>query len=133
MFSPTLCLDFDGVIHRYSKGWQNGEIYDDATDGFFEWLHEAVNHFTVVIYSSRSKTPEGIAAMQLWMDLQYGKWVGETFRRDLNPDLLKLLTYASEKPAAFLTIDDRAIRFRGSWSELEPKKMLNFKPWNMRP
>ena len=54
---PILCLDFDGVIHRYSKGWSAGELYDPPTDGFFDWLIEAQDKFDIVVYSSRSKDP----------------------------------------------------------------------------
>jgi hypothetical protein len=42
------------------------------------------------------------------------------------------ITFAHEKPAAFMTIDDRAFCFEGDWSEIEPADLLNFKPWNKR-
>ena len=28
----TIAVDFDGVIHKYSKGWQGGEIYDEPVE-----------------------------------------------------------------------------------------------------
>lgn len=129
-FKPTICVDFDGVVHSYEKGWQGGVIYGTATPGFFEWVERVRDQFKLVIYSSRSKTPEGITAMGLWMHEQRNKWIkagGE--RHPTEPLTFEL---AHEKPAAWLTIDDRAICFRGDWSvpELTPEGMRAFRPWN---
>lgn len=114
---PILCLDFDGVIHDYRRGWQDGVIYGGLTPGFLTWVEDAAKLFDLVVYSSRSKDPGGIEAMQAWLDKQ---------------SVPKgLLRFAHEKPAAFLTIDDRAIRFEGHWSvsELLPENLRQFKPW----
>lgn len=115
---PILCLDFDGVIHSYERGWQGGEIYGTVTPGFWDWLFKAAKHFRIVIYSSRSKTPEGIAAMRAWLD-------------DQGPDEPLPVEFSAEKPPAFLTIDDRALTFNGNWAMYDPEELRAFRPWMM--
>ena len=68
MAKPVLCLDFDGVIHRYNSGWQGaGVIPDEPVPGALQFILDAQEHFTVAIFSARSQFPEGRAAMQLWL------------------------------------------------------------------
>jgi hypothetical protein len=124
-FRPTICVDFDGVIHSYERGWQNGVIYGEVVPGFFEWAEQAQKQFNLAIYSSRSSTTEGRLAMGIWLAEKVRAWTGDPLE----------LTLVAEKPAAWLTIDDRAIRFIGDWSvaELAPDAMRAFKPWNARP
>jgi len=130
-FTPTLCIDFDGVIHRYSKGWQDGIIYDEIVDGFIKWADHAREKFDLVIYSSRSKTPEGIEAMRGWLIAH----IEQAYEKNTGIALsISDFKFAHEKPLAFLTIDDRAIRFDGNWDapELSPYGLRNFKPWTQR-
>ena len=123
---PILCLDFDGVIHDSKAGWQNGEIYGDVTPGFFEWAQAASKVFKLVVYSSRLKDPDLAQAMKKWLIAKYNTWAV----KQLEDHEVFFFEYAYEKPPAFLTIDDRAIEFRGDWNALDPKKLRQFKPWN---
>lgn len=129
MAKPILCIDFDGVIHSYEKGWQDGSIYGTVTLRFFKWAIAAKDHFRLVIYSSRSKNDHGIAEMKTWLSDQIHNEYENP--KPINVDDFE---FASEKPPAFLTIDDRAIQFRGIWEDidLDPESMLKFKPWNAR-
>lgn len=129
MVKPILCLDFDGVIHSYTSGWKGPNIIPDPpVKGAFEFILKALDHFQVQIYSSRSKTPSGIAAMQEWMS----RWAASELPLDMGGRIEKEVIFAHEKPAAFLTIDDRAITFEGKWSEFDAEELLQFKPWNKR-
>ncbi len=133
MSKPILCVDFDGVIHSYKSGWQGATVIaDDVVPGFFEWLDEATRHFEIVVYSSRSKEPGAIDAMMLWLAEQRKKWRDQGGKSPHELGGPVELKFAHEKPAAFLTIDDRAICFDGDWSKLAPQRLRAFQPWNKR-
>lgn len=54
MWQPTVLVDFDGVIHRYGKGWQDGSTYDDPMEGAKETLQELTDiGYNVVIFTTR--------------------------------------------------------------------------------
>jgi hypothetical protein len=125
---PTICIDFDGVIHSYEKGWQDGTIYGEVTPGFFEWVEDARKHFKLVIYSSRSKDDAGVTAMALWLHEKRNAWIKAGGER--HPTEPLEIEFAHEKPAAWLTIDDRCIQFEGRWDWLRSEVLLRFKPWN---
>ncbi|HEX8809793.1 MAG TPA: hypothetical protein VF760_12450 [Xanthobacteraceae bacterium] len=129
---PILCVDFDGVIHSYSSGWQGVEtIADPPVPGALKWLWKATEWFDVQIYSSRSVDNAGIAAMMVWLrSFARHEWGDDDFA----VQFVSALKFPSQKPKAFLTIDDRCLCFGGSWEEVgEPHELLDFKPWNKRP
>lgn len=127
MKKPTLCVDFDGVIHSYTSGWKGADVVSDPpVEGAMAFLLNALNHFQVMIYSSRSSEPGGISAMKAWLKTHAG---GVWYESPAGPGL-EDITFPKDKPAAFLTIDDRCVLFEGTFPD--PEKLLSFKPWNKR-
>ena len=43
MEDKTIAVDFDGFIHKYSKGWHDGSIYDEPVEGAAEALLSRFN------------------------------------------------------------------------------------------
>lgn|SRR5678815_5564256 len=125
---PILCVDFDGVIHAYTSPFTNAHtISDGPVPGAFEFLIKAQEHFYVVIYSSRSNDLTGIIAMRDWMRKHAGP---DYYGVRWSDHSLENVEFVTEKPPAFMTIDDRAFRFEGTWPD--PAKLREFKPWNKR-
>ncbi len=101
-------MDFDGVIHKYSKGWLDGSIYDEPMEGAKEQLAKIVKKgFRVVIMTTRLNHIENGQAeaekqrkmMIEWFD-KYG------FEEGVHYHELTAL-----KPQAGIYIDDRGMRF----------------------
>lgn len=125
MGKPILCLDFDGVIHSYSSGWKGADVIPDPpVEGAIAFMLGALNHFDVCIFSSRSGQPGGIQAMRDWLR----QHAGATWYESPAGPGLEDITFPTEKPAAFIGIDDRVLTFDGTFPE--PKALLDFKPWN---
>lgn len=126
---PILCLDFDGVIHSYTSGWQGADVVKDPpVPGAALFVHDAIYHFDVQIFSSRSGQTGGIVAMQKYLHAAIAEIVDEALAAEI---ALFQVKWPTEKPPAMVTIDDRALTFTGEWPSMSD--LLAFTPWNKRP
>jgi hypothetical protein len=105
-------VDFDGVIHGYSRGWQDGSIYDPPVPGAFDALRDLMATFAVFIFTARTDL-EDVAG---WVERGSGircvpddGTIGFWGARDR-------ILVTSRKVAATAYIDDRGIRFE-SWPQ----------------
>jgi hypothetical protein len=125
MSKPILCVDFDGVLHSYTSGWQGAHICKDPpVPGAIDFLRRASEHFEIHIFSSRSGQEGGLSAMQGWL-------ADHAFTGEQTPETMAWfynVKWPTEKSAAMVTLDDRAITFTGAWPEMQD--IINFKPWN---
>lgn len=104
-------IDLDLTIHKYSKGYQDGEIYDDAFTGakqVIDWLKQ--KGYEIVIFTTRASEEN---AKELGGDHEeqiqkVGQWLK---KQDIYFDRI-----TGEKLAADFYIDDKAIHIpNGNW------------------
>jgi hypothetical protein len=136
MKKPILCLDFDGVIHSYASGWKGADVIPDPpVPGALDFIIKVLPDFEVHIFSSRSSQPGGRLAMQEWLIRHFEEALKKFMAEELAVErarlkVLQSIKWPTEKPPAFVTIDDRAITFTGIWPTLS--ELQSFKPWNKR-
>lgn len=115
----TISIDFDGVIHKYSKGWIGPEIYDDPVEGAHEALFELHKKFNIFILTCRA-----VPGIVQWMNTTFWQGKEPTFITVPMPegrifwdgemigfDNQKIVAVTNKKISAKYYIDDRAIRF----------------------
>ena len=128
MSKPILCLDFDEVIHSYTSRWQGAVVIPDPpVPGAIAFMREAVKHFDVAIYSSRSGQEGGIGAMAEWLGFHV---MDQRLADDEDLAWASAIKWPTEKPPAMITLDDRALTFTGTWPTIDT--LMSFRPWNKR-
>ena len=105
----VVAIDFDGVIHKNSKGFYDGTVYDEPIDGSIESIKRLSKKYDVVIFSCKALPDRPLIKEKTGIDL-IKEWLG-------NYDILKCVKEVTwEKPRAFLYIDDKGYRFE-NWED----------------
>lgn len=112
----NIVFDFDGVIHKYSKGWQDGSIYDEPIEGIAQVINALHNKYDIYIVTTRAR------------DLKQQVEV-ENYLKDHN---IEFDCVTSIKVPADVYIDDRAICFDPTKLDTLIDQIENFTPWNKK-
>ncbi|MDX3019889.1 hypothetical protein [Streptomyces acidiscabies] len=100
----TIAVDFDGVIHTYSRGWQDGTIYDPPMPGALDGLRALMEQDAVFIFTTRPAID-----VAMWLENH-----GFSTRFDFDGTFWNdrgVLLVTNRKLAATAYLDDRAVRF----------------------
>lgn len=105
-----VAIDFDGVIHRNSKGFHDGTVYDPPMEGAIEaikWF--ASQGLDIVLFTAKVKPDRPLVNGKTGEELIW-EWLA---KYEIS-SYIKEMT--CEKPRAIVYIDDRGIRFE-SWEQ----------------
>lgn len=106
-------IDFDGVIHRCSKGYHDGTIYDDPIEGSLESIKKLSEKFEIIIYTAKARPDRPLVNGKTGIELVW-EWLEIHGFKNYVKDVTSI------KPRAVFYIDDRAINFK-DWSSTAKK------------
>tara|TARA_B100000315_G_scaffold195880_1_gene186905 strand:- start:48 stop:434 length:387 start_codon:yes stop_codon:yes gene_type:complete len=104
----NISIDFDGVIHDWSKGWHDGTCYGEPIKGALEAIKLLSKKYQIIVFTAKCRPDRppinGKTGKQLVIE-----WLKKY-------DLLDYISEVThEKPRAMIYIDDKGYRFQ-SWN-----------------
>lgn len=106
----NLGIDFDGVIHKCSKGYHDGTIYDSPVEGVETALKKLSEKYTLIIHTCKARSDRGLVDGKTGTELVWN-WLR---KYNLSQYISKV---TAEKPRAVAYIDDKARAFT-NWSDM---------------
>tara|TARA_R110002074_G_scaffold280819_1_gene452153 strand:- start:1672 stop:2058 length:387 start_codon:yes stop_codon:yes gene_type:complete len=100
----TIAIDFDGVIHKNSKGFHDGTIYDEPIEDVKKGLEYLSKSYKLVIYSCKANPNRPKIDNKTGVELIWD-WLEKHNLKNYIDDI------SYEKPNAKYYIDDKAIMF----------------------
>ena len=107
--TKQLAIDFDGVIHKSSKSFHDGTVYDNPVDGVDEALKRLSKDYTLIIYTCKANPERPLVNKKTGIELIWN-WLQ---KYDLD-SYIDNIVYG--KPNAKYYIDDKGIRFT-DWNQ----------------
>ena len=115
----TICIDFDGVLHDYSKGWLGVDVFIKPISGASEFTHTLKDRgWTIILHTTRNDS------------LALRKFLSE------NNIIVDYVNYNPNQPKgaekgkiiADIYLDDRGMCFKGNFNQTL-KEISTFFPW----
>ena len=97
-------IDFDGVIHKNSKGFYDGTVYDEPLPGVKDALKQISKKYIIIVYSAKARMDRMLINGKTGVELIW-EWLEKNDLEQYIEDV------TAEKPRAVCYIDDKAIRF----------------------
>jgi hypothetical protein len=113
----TVAVDFDGVIHMYSRGWGDGTVYDDPMPGAFETIR-MLQDTGIAVYVFTSRNVEQV--VEWWKkNTSIAVIADDEVQENGGPvqfwNETSVVLVSNRKLPAVAYLDDRAVVFE-SWS-----------------
>jgi hypothetical protein len=116
----TICIDFDGVLHDYSDGYQGKDVFGEMIPNADKGTQLLKSKgWTIIIYTTRQASEK----LKSWLEdhkIAYDH-INENPEQPEDAKGGKLI--------ADIYLDDRGMRFNGRWDEWLMGEIAGFKPW----
>jgi len=105
----NVAIDFDGVIHDFSKGWHDGTCYGKPLPGSLQAVRDLSKDFNIIIFTAKVKPSRPLVNGKTGTEL-VREWLDHHGILDCVDEI------TCEKPRAQIYIDDKGYYFQ-NWED----------------
>lgn len=105
----NISIDFDGVIHDFSKGYHDGTCYGEPLPGALESIKNLSKKYNIIIFTAKAKPSRPLVNGKTGTELVI-EWLTKH-------NIMKYISeVTAEKPRSQIYIDDKGYKFE-NWGD----------------